>query len=166
MPEKITVEVLCHVTDPARSRDLPSRIMDYTKIGGQQDLKSKIDYTCRTAEEFSKLYYDSMDKRRYLMSRLYMDTASLSWNGNGVDKKDNIQKFFTDLPPSEHSIVTLDAQPIIGPEIMTELTFLVKVSGQVKHEENSSKPFIQTFMITVVGDKWKIVSDCFRIIEM
>ncbi|XP_043666278.1 NTF2-related export protein isoform X3 [Vespula pensylvanica] len=170
MPEKITVEVRCHVTDPARSRDLPSRIMDYSKIGGQQDLKSKIDQACRTAEEFTKLYYESLDKRRYnyifqLISRLYLDTATLIWNGNGVETKDNIQKFWTDLPPSEHSIITLDAQPITGPGITSQLTFLVKVGGQVKFEEKSSKPFNQTFLITAVGDKWKIVSDCFRALE-
>ncbi|KAF7405121.1 NTF2-related export protein isoform X1 [Vespula maculifrons] len=175
MPEKITVEVRCHVTDPARSRDLPSRIMDYSKIGGQQhkkkqvkmeqDLKSKIDQACRTAEEFTKLYYESLDKRRYLISRLYLDTATLIWNGNGVETKDNIQKFWTDLPPSEHSIITLDAQPITGPGITNQLTFLVKVGGQVKFEEKSSKPFNQTFLITAVGDKWKIVSDCFRALE-
>ncbi|KAL2716356.1 NTF2-related export protein isoform X1 [Vespula squamosa] len=176
MPEKITVEVRCHVTNPARSRDLPSRIMDYSKIGGQQrkknklkwsrcDLKSKIDQACRTAEEFTKLYYESLDKRRYLISRLYLDTATLIWNGNGVESKDNIQKFWTDLPPSEHSIITLDAQPITGPGITNQLTFLVKVGGQVKFEEKISKPFNQTFLITAVGDKWKIVSDCFRALE-
>lgn len=43
---------------------------------------------------------------------MYMDTATLIWNGNGVEGKDNIQKFWTDLPPSEHTINTLDAQPI------------------------------------------------------
>ncbi|XP_014608528.1 PREDICTED: NTF2-related export protein isoform X1 [Polistes canadensis] len=166
MPEKITVEVRCHVTDPARSRDLPSRIMDYSKIGGQQDLKSKIDEACRTAEEFTKLYYENLDKRRYLMSRLYMDAATLIWNGNGVENKENIQKFWTDLPPSEHTIVTLDAQPVTNPGTSTELTFLIKVSGQVKLEEKSSKPFNQTFLITAVGDKWKIVTDCFRAVDI
>lgn len=45
---------------------------------------------------------------------MYMDTASLMWNGNGVAGKDSIQKFWTDLPSSEHSITTLDAQPITG----------------------------------------------------
>lgn len=49
-----------------------------------------------------------------LISRMYMDTATLMWNGNGVVGKDNIQKFWTDLPSSEHTITTLDAQPITG----------------------------------------------------
>ena len=77
-------------------------------------LKAKIDQACRTAEEFTKLYYESLDKRRYLISRLYLDTATLIWNGNGIEGKDNIQKFWTDLPSSDHSVFTLDAQPITG----------------------------------------------------
>ena len=48
------------------------------------------------------------------MSRLYLDTATLIWNGNGIEGKDNIQKFWTDLPLSDHSVFTLDAQPITG----------------------------------------------------
>ncbi|XP_043286062.1 NTF2-related export protein [Venturia canescens] len=131
----------------------------------EQDLKAKIDQACRTAEEFTKVYYESLDKRRYLMSRLYLDTGILIWNGNGVEGKDNIQKFWIDLPPSEHSILTLDAQPITGPAVADQLTFLVKVSGQVKYQEKMSRPFNQNFLITAMADKWKIVSDCFRLQE-
>lgn len=54
---------------------------------------------------------------------------------------------------------------LIGPGITNELTFLVKVGGQVKFEDKIPKPFNQTFLITAVGDKWKIVSDCFRALE-
>lgn len=43
-----------------------------------------------------------------------MDSGTLVWNGNGVTGKDNIQKFWTDLPDSDHSVTTLDAQPITG----------------------------------------------------
>lgn len=132
----------------------------------EQDLKSKIDQACRTAEEFTKLYYEFVDKRRYLIARLYLDTASLIWNGNGVEGKDSIQKFWTDLPPSEHTVFTLDAQPITGPQIANHLTFLVKVGGMVKYDEKGPKPFNQSFIITAMGDKWKIVNDCFRAQEV
>ncbi|CAD1478464.1 unnamed protein product, partial [Heterotrigona itama] len=101
-----------------------------------------------------------------LISRLYLDTATLIWNGNGIEGKDNIQKFWTDLPPSDHSIFTLDAQPITGPEMADQLTFLVKVGGQVKYDDKISKSFSQCFLITAMGDKWKIVSDCFRVQEI
>ncbi|XP_011502460.1 PREDICTED: NTF2-related export protein isoform X2 [Ceratosolen solmsi marchali] len=125
----------------------------------EEELRAKIDQACRTAEEFTKLYYESLDKRRYLMSRLYMDTAILIWNGNGIEGKDQIQNFWTELPSSDHSVITLDAQPIT---VANQLTFLVKVSGQVKYQDKAPKTFNQNFLITALGDKWKIVSDCFR----
>jgi hypothetical protein len=31
-----------------------------------KELRAKIDQACRTAEEFTKLYYESLDKRRYV----------------------------------------------------------------------------------------------------
>ncbi|XP_020296190.1 NTF2-related export protein-like [Pseudomyrmex gracilis] len=132
----------------------------------EQDLKAKIDQACQTAEEFTKLYYETLDKRRYLISRMYMETANLTWNGNGISGNDNIQKFCTDLPSSEHTITTLDAQPIIGSDATTQLLFLVKVGGQVKYEEKSFTTINQTFLITAIDDKWKIVNDCFRMQEL
>ncbi|XP_071860965.1 NTF2-related export protein 1 [Bombus fervidus] len=132
----------------------------------EQDLKEKIDQACRTAEEFTKLYYESVNKRRHLISRLYLDTATLIWNGNGVEGKDNIQKFWTDLPPADHTALSLDAQPILGPDMADQLTFLVKVGGQVQYDGESSKSFNQSFLIAAMGDKWKIVCDCFRLQEV
>ncbi|XP_061942410.1 NTF2-related export protein isoform X5 [Apis cerana] len=111
------------------SKDFIKIEIEFSSIFLLSDLKTKIDQACRTAEEFTKLYYESLDKRRYLISRLYLDTATLIWNGNGIEGKDNIQKFWTDLPPSDHSVFTLDAQPITGPEVADQLTFLVKVGG-------------------------------------
>lgn len=49
-----------------------------------------------------------------LMSRLYLETGLLAWNGNGVTGSENILKFMIDLPPTDHVVTTLDAQPILG----------------------------------------------------
>lgn len=48
------------------------------------------------------------------MSRYYHDSAIFIWNGNGVEGKDQIQNFWTELPTSDHTVITLDAQPITG----------------------------------------------------
>lgn len=45
---------------------------------------------------------------------LYMDTATLLWNGNAISNKDAILKFLEDLPTSEHTLTTLDSQPLVG----------------------------------------------------
>jgi len=36
------------------------------------------------------------------------------WNGNGTVGKDLIQKFFEGLPPTEHTLTSLDSQPVLG----------------------------------------------------
>lgn len=40
---------------------------------------------------------------------------------------------------------------------------MIMVSGNLRILNNTAKQFQHTFMITAQGDKWKIVSDCFRI---
>ncbi|XP_018569825.1 NTF2-related export protein isoform X1 [Anoplophora glabripennis] len=130
-----------------------------------QVTKAKIDQACRTAEEFTKLYYETIDKRRHLMSRLYLDTGLLAWNGNGITGNESIQKFVIDLPSTDHVVNTLDAQPILDSAVSGQLTFMIQVSGSVKYQDKTPKTFQQTFIVTAQGDKWKIVSDCFRIQE-
>lgn len=98
------------------------------------------------------------------MSRLYLDNAIAIWNGNGTTGKENIQKFFQDLPTTEHTITTLDSQPVIDEAVSNQRTLLIMVSGMFRASNNPAKQFQQTFMVTAQADKhWKIVSDCFRI---
>ncbi|KAF5286729.1 hypothetical protein FQR65_LT12462 [Abscondita terminalis] len=129
------------------------------------DQKAKIDQACRTAEEFTKLYYESTDKRRHLISKLYLDTGLLTWNGNGITGNERIQKFYLDLPSSEHTLMTLDAQPILDNAVNGQLSFLIQASGTVTYQDKTPKSFQQSFVITAQNDKWKIVSDCFRLQE-
>lgn len=79
-----------------------------------QELKTEVDQACRTAEDFTKHYYESMDKRRHLILRMYMDTSVLVWNGTGTTGKEAIGKFLIDLPVSEHNLWSLDAQRVLG----------------------------------------------------
>ncbi|BET00586.1 Nuclear transport factor 2 (NTF2) domain [Nesidiocoris tenuis] len=127
-----------------------------------QEQKTQIDMACRTAEEFTKHYYENIDKRRQLMVKFYMDTAVLVWNGNGIIGKDEISKFLTALPLTEHKVGALDAQRILDTAVGGKLAFLITVAGTVKFSSKNHRPFTQNFMITNHEDKWKIVSDCFR----
>ena len=116
-------------------------------------MKTKIDLACHTAEEFTKLYYECVDKRRHLMSRYYLDTGVLVWNGNGTVGKDLIQKFFDGLPPTEHTLTSLDSQPVLDVAVSNQLTFLILICGFVKFQEKISRPFQQNVLITAQGDK-------------
>lgn len=99
------------------------------------------------------------------MSRLYLDTGLLTWNGNGINGHENIQKFYIGLPSSDHTVTTLDSQPVLDIAVSGQITFLIQVSGTVKYQDRVPKSFQQSFVVTAQGDKWKIVSDCFRLQE-
>ncbi|KAG7297935.1 hypothetical protein JYU34_018690 [Plutella xylostella] len=123
-----------------------------------------IDNACETAEEFTKVYYQQVDHSRHLTSKLYMDTGLLVWNGNGINGNEKIQKFLMDLPPSSHTLKTLDAQPLAENLVANKLTYLIQACGDVTYQNNDTKkPFQQTFLIVAVDGKWKIASDCFRL---
>lgn len=90
-----------------------------------------------------------------------------------------------DLPSSDHTMTTLDAHPVLGntharhrrlncdtfyrlvadEAVNGQLTFMIQVSGTVRYQDKSAKTFQQNFIITAQGDKWKIVTDCFRLQE-
>ncbi|CAH1101049.1 unnamed protein product [Psylliodes chrysocephalus] len=129
------------------------------------DTKSRIDQACRVAEDFTKLYYDTLDKRRHIINKLYLETGVLSWNGNGVIGSKKIVKFLMDLPGTDHTITTLDSQPILDSAVNGQTTLMIQVTGTVKYQDKSPKTFQQNFIVTAQGDKWKTVSDCFRLQE-
>lgn len=43
-----------------------------------------------------------------------METAVLVWNGTSITGNAEIQTFLEKLPPSDHQIMSLDAQPLHG----------------------------------------------------
>lgn len=97
------------------------------------------------------------------MNRLYLDTGVFVWNGSGAIGKDNIQKLQIELPSSEHTLHTLDAQPIIDDAVAGQLTYAIQTAGTVKYVDHPVKAFQQTFIITALEDKWKIASDSYRL---
>ncbi|GLH00288.1 NTF2-related export protein [Gryllus bimaculatus] len=118
---------------------------------------------CTLAENFVKFYYESVDRMRHRMSRLYLDSATLIWNGNGVMGNQYIQEFFEKLPRTDHGVSTVDCQPLSqGAGLTQDFTFVLKVSGTVLLSADISKTFQQNLLITTEGDKMKIVSDCYR----
>nr|XP_047926752.1 NTF2-related export protein 2 isoform X6 [Anser cygnoides] len=79
-----------------------------------EDFKTYVDQACRAAEEFVNIYYETMDKRRRVLTRLYLDKATLVWNGNAVSGQEALNEFFEMLPSSEFQVNVLDCQPVHG----------------------------------------------------
>ncbi|KAK7815767.1 hypothetical protein U0070_025227 [Myodes glareolus] len=130
------------------------------------DFKTYVDQACRAAEEFVNVYYTTMDKRRRLLSRLYMGTATLVWNGNAVTGQEALNEFFEMLPSSEFQINVVDCQPVHDEATPSQTTVLVVICGSVKFEGNKQRDFNQNFILTAQASPtntvWKIASDCFR----
>ncbi|XP_077000957.1 NTF2-related export protein 2 [Tamandua tetradactyla] len=130
------------------------------------DFKAYVDQACRAAEEFVNIYYETMDKRRRALIRLYLDKATLLWNGNVVTGLDAMANFFEMLPSSEFQVNMLDCQPVHEQATQSQTTVLVVTSGTVKFDGNRQHYFNQNFLLTAQSTPnntvWKIASDCFR----
>ena len=125
--------------------------------------KAQMDNACSTAEEFCNIFFDKMDNKRHTMEKLYLPTATLSWNGNKVEGATTIQKYLLDkLPKSHHNLLSLDAQPISPAFTGGQTTIVVQVAGSVQYQNLKPKPFQQNFLLTAQGDHWKIATDTFR----
>uniref|UniRef100_A0A663EW35 Nuclear transport factor 2 like export factor 2 n=4 Tax=Neoaves TaxID=3078114 RepID=A0A663EW35_AQUCH len=130
------------------------------------DFKTYVDQACRAADEFVNIYYETMDKRRRALTRLYLDKATLVWNGNAVSGQEELNKFFEMLPSSEFQVNMLDCQPVHEQATQGQTTVLVVTSGTVKFDGDKQRYFNQNFLLTAqatpTNTVWKIASDCFR----
>ncbi|XP_028671893.1 NTF2-related export protein 2 [Erpetoichthys calabaricus] len=133
-----------------------------------KDFKMIVDQACRAAEEFVNIYYETIDKRRRVLPKLYMDKATLVWNGNAITGQDSLGEFFEMLPSSEFRVNTLDCQPVHEQATQGQPTVLVVTCGIVKFEGSKYRYFNQTFLLTTHAvptnslPVWKIASDSFR----
>ncbi|KAL9973427.1 hypothetical protein ACROYT_G019889 [Oculina patagonica] len=130
------------------------------------DLRNAIDQATQAGEEFSNVYYETFDKRRHLMSKLYSENTTIIWNGNLVNGGSaKVTEFFNGLPATEHTLHSLDCQPVSDQAIPGQTTVLVVTEGTVKYDGHQAKQFSQNFLLTAEGGKvWKVASDCFRFI--
>ncbi|XP_027572357.1 NTF2-related export protein 2 isoform X1 [Pipra filicauda] len=130
------------------------------------DFKTYVDQACRAADEFVNIYYETMDKRRRALTRLYLDKATLVWNGNAVSGQEELNKFFEMLPSSEFQVNVLDCQPVHEQATQGQTTVLVVTSGTVKFDGDKQRYFNQNFLLTAqatpTNTVWKIAGDCFR----
>ncbi|KAF4026659.1 hypothetical protein G4228_019094 [Cervus hanglu yarkandensis] len=100
------------------------------------------------------------------LTRLYLDKATLIWNGNVVTGLEALANFFDMLPSSEFQVNMLDCQPVHEQATQAQTTVLVVTSGTVKFDGNKQHYFNQNFLLTAQttanNTVWKIASDCFR----
>ncbi|KAM9324043.1 NTF2-related export protein 2 [Gastrophryne carolinensis] len=144
----------------------PAKQLLWVLIHLKEDFKTDADLACRASEEFVNLYYETIDKRRRQLTKLYMDTATLVWNGNLVSGQQALIEFFEMLPTSDFQINMFDCQPVHEQATQGQKTVLVITQGSVRFEGNKHRNFSQQFLLTLHTTPsirlWKIASDCFR----
>ncbi|KAK7479224.1 hypothetical protein BaRGS_00029568 [Batillaria attramentaria] len=131
----------------------------------EPELKEKSEQASQAAKQFSQIFYEYFDKKRHAIKNLYLDSATMIWNGHAVSGKDEIVKFLEDLPTAEHTLTSLDSHPLIEPVVTDQTSIMVTVFGKVDYRDSKPKSFYQTFILTSQGNVWKIVSDTFRFLE-
>ena len=64
--------------------------------------KARAESACATAEQFITLYYERMDTKRHVLSKLYLDTATASWNGHSLKGKGTAMGLAIDVRRMRH----------------------------------------------------------------
>jgi hypothetical protein len=115
-------------------------------------------------------YYKVMDSTRLVVAGFYKGDSRLVYLGNAVVGAEQISEFLKALPPTKHSIETLDvhAVPVPGVE-QPSSNILVSVGGRVVFGDSVSKQFHQTFLLAqdpeaATGESFYVVSDAFRFV--
>ncbi|KAK6729489.1 hypothetical protein RB195_006498 [Necator americanus] len=96
-----------------------------------------------------------MDRKRDKINYLYCDSgATLVWNGNPVSGCDNIFKFISSLPETDHHLVSVDVQRVNSglPGSLDVLT--VTTAGNVTLG-GTMHGFTHTFILMVEDGKYK-----------
>lgn len=134
---------------------------EQSNVVSSHDIRESV----RIGQQFTKLYYESIDKKRNVMGKLYKDDAVLSWNGHGTKGNEEIVKYITELPPCDHELKCMDIHKLTTEACQNQIAYLISTSGNVRYKNMTKIYFNQNFIISAEGDKWKIVSDVFRLQE-
>eukprot|EP01114_Cavostelium_apophysatum_P022618 TRINITY_DN8245_c0_g1_i1.p1 TRINITY_DN8245_c0_g1~~TRINITY_DN8245_c0_g1_i1.p1 ORF type:complete len:140 (+),score=12.94 TRINITY_DN8245_c0_g1_i1:91-510(+) len=131
------------------------------------DSKSVLALTSQTGESFVKEnFYKVFDGSRQEIFRLYRDKSIVIWNGTPYGGLASIMDFFKSLPSSQHTIESIDCQPMILPGEQAAKGILVNVAGMVSYSGDKQRSFSQTFVLAQEPDNPSVLfvaNDCFRL---
>eukprot|EP00960_Hanusia_phi_P037424 752938-Hanusia_phi.AAC.7 len=115
-----------------------------------------VQITTEGGEQFFKHYYSYLDTARQNLKHLYHEASKVVWNGNTLNGKMAVDRFFSDLPASKHEPFSLDCQPIASPVTIPgqdspDPMILVSVMGFVRYGHLEAKPVILALCILLVS---------------
>ncbi|XP_050417400.1 NTF2-related export protein 1 [Patella vulgata] len=129
-----------------------------------EDFRARVELASQAGEEFYQLFYDTVDKKRHLLKKLYEESATCVWNGNTFKGATDIVQFYESLPITQHNITSINAVPLLESLTPGQTTIVVTVFGTVKYDKQT-KSFYQNFTLSSHSTVWKIISDVFRFLN-
>ncbi|XP_003744388.1 NTF2-related export protein 2 [Galendromus occidentalis] len=127
--------------------------------------KDPVATASKAGLEFAKIFYKTLDSKRHMLGNIYQDDAQLLWNGNQYSGKEAIHKFYTSLPHSETTLVSVDAQPITAQFQEGKPTALITCTGNIRLKGLQSAGFTENFVVLSEGTSWKVLRGNFRFHE-
>jgi len=131
------------------------------KLSSSSVTQDDVNETEKVATQFSKYYYELLEKKPHKVGQLYLEHSVLQWDGNPIVTREGIQKFLEGLPSLTFTMMSLDCQQINAAAVGNRKTLIIKTSGRYR-ASGEVRAFTQQIIITADGDKWRIAADDFR----
>ena len=110
-----------------RKQKREANLQGEVDLDNEEALLENINQAIDTGETFSQLFYKKLDQDRHTIDKMYIEDATLAWNGNSVDGISNIKEYWLKLPKSSTYVQSLDAQPVHDCAVAGQTTVLVNV---------------------------------------
>ncbi|KAJ4462018.1 putative NTF2-related export protein 1/2 [Paratrimastix pyriformis] len=130
-----------------------------------------VENSARTAIAFiTEWFYRTYDTERHKLCRFYRPESQVFFNGNRY-AGEAIDAFFKDLPRSQHTVLTIDCQPVMAAPPQGDLpsAIMVVATGQVSYGNDAQKPFTENFLMVQdpqgQAGQFYIISDNFRMVN-
>eukprot|EP01084_Bolivina_argentea_P319467 554122_1 len=98
------------------------------------------------ATKFIRLYYKVVDYHRAQITNFYRASSTIKWNGKNIGHN-VLQTFWNQIPPSHHTLISVNAQPIPVLAMSSTPSILITVNGKVSYLGSKHTLFSQTFII-------------------
>jgi hypothetical protein len=145
------------------------------------NIETLIRSSSESIHQFIEKFYHAYDNERQLLGAYYNDESSMIWNGNSLNGAAAISEFYARMPPTKHSISSLNCHPLPTSKLMhgsgttlTKDTLIALVNGYVYYglaaihgdggSQNSRHSFTHQFILRADTTPYRIVREVIRFV--
>ncbi|KAI9144752.1 hypothetical protein BKA69DRAFT_1054224, partial [Paraphysoderma sedebokerense] len=85
----------------------------------KQNYRNQITIAHQGADAFVQQYYNLFDTQRIQVGGFYRENSAIAWNGNTFQGLSSFQQFLQQLPVTNHDILAVDCQPLLGTTLIS-----------------------------------------------